>query len=75
MEQAASATMRPSYIRAEDRERTSFLPARIDEYVVRPFYRDTKAARELSRAACAMNCRDGGCPVPFVDCAKSNEAE
>jgi hypothetical protein len=27
---------------------------------VRPFYRHTKAARELSRAACAMNCRDCG---------------
>jgi hypothetical protein len=26
----------------------------------RPFYRHTKAARELSRAACAMNCRDCG---------------
>jgi hypothetical protein len=27
---------------------------------VRPFHRHTKAARELSRAACAMNCRDCG---------------
>jgi hypothetical protein len=32
---------------------------------VRPFYRHTKAARELSRAACAMNCRDFGGRVRF----------
>jgi hypothetical protein len=32
---------------------------------VRPFYRHTKAARELSRAACAMNCRDCGGRVRF----------
>jgi hypothetical protein len=32
---------------------------------VRPLYRHTKAARELSRAACAMNCRDCGGRVRF----------
>jgi hypothetical protein len=29
----------------------------------------TKAARELSRAACAMNCRR--VPVPFITCANN----
>jgi hypothetical protein len=31
----------------------------------------SKAARELSRAAFGMNCRRG--PVPFITCGKNNE--